>query len=213
MTKTILLGITLAVVFAMGFAVFADAITGLANTSINQDNNKFKKITFSLVEDVKINGEDFGGYAVFTTGGDVIAVTSHQGAYDSETQSFPQKRATFALCNGGQVNAGFCGPIWHTHLVKPVGTALCQIAAIGGLTFEQPSNEVKVKNSNISFKNVQKGTSSFTESVSGAATDFTVGATQVSPNPVTGVGDGVAFDLVPVFDNGNLLAICIGPAA
>ena len=214
MTKKILLGITLAVVFAMSFAVFADAITGLKNTDIKQNNNAFQKITFSLVEDAKINGEDFGGYAVFTTSGDVIAVTSHRGAYDNEAQSFDDPSVTFALCSPAQLNAGLCGPEWHTHLVKPVGTALCSIAAVGSLTFEEPSSNVNVKDSDISVSNVKKGTSSFTNSVSGSALAFTVGASQVSPNPVTGVGDGVPFDLVPVFDGGgNLLVICIGPAA
>ena len=211
MTKKILLGITFAAVFAMGFAVFADAITGLANTDIKQNNNGFQKITFSLVEDAKIAGEDFGGYAIFTTGGDVIAVTSHQGAFDSEAQGSPG--GTFALCSPAQVTAGLCGPEWHTHLVKPVGSALCSIAAVGSLTFEEPSSNVNVKDSDISISNVKKGTSSFTNSISGSALAFTVGASQVSPNPVTGVGDGVPFDLVPVFDNGDLLAICIGPAA
>ena len=211
MTKKILLGITFAAVFAMGFAIFADAITGLNNTDIKQNNNAFQKITFSLVEDAKIAGEDFGGYAIFTTGGDVIAVTSHQGAFDSEAQGSPG--GTFALCSPAQVTAGLCGPEWHTHLVKPVGSALCSIAAVGSLTFEEPSSNVNVKDSDIAISNVKKGTSSFTNSISGSALAFTVGASQVSPNPVTGVGDGVPFDLVPVFDNGNLLAICIGPAA
>ena len=211
MTKTILLGITIAAVFAIGFAVFADAITGLANTDIKQNSNGFQKITFSLVEDAKIAGEDFGGYAIFTTGGDVIAVTSHQGAFDSEAQGSPG--GTFVLCSPAQVASGLCGPEWHTHLVKPVGSALCSIAAVGSLTFEEPSKNVNVKDSDIAISNVKKGTSSFTNSVSGSALAFTVGASQVSPNPVTGVGDGVPFDLVPVFDNGNLLAICIGPAA
>jgi len=212
MTKTILLGITIAAVFVIGFAVFADAITGLAITDIKQNKNGFQKITFSLVEDAKIAGEDFGGYAIFTVGGDVIAVTSHQGAFDSEAQGSPG--GTFALCSAAQVLAGLCGPEWHTHLVKPVGSALCSIAAVGGLTFEEPSKNVKVKDSDISISNIKKGTSSFTESVTGSATAFTVGASQVSPNPVTGVGDGVPFDLVPVFSGGGgLLAICIGPAA
>ena len=213
MTKKILLGITFAAVFAMGFAVFADAITGLANTDIKQNNNGFQKITFSLVEDAKIAGEDFGGYAIFTTGGDVIAVTSHQGAFDSEAQGSPG--GTFALCSPAQVASGLCGPEWHTHLVKPMAApGVCVIAKIGGLTFEEPSSNVNVQDSDITISNVKKGTSSFTESVTGSATAFTVGASQVSPNPVTGVGDGVPFDLVPVFSGGGgLLAICIGPAA
>ena len=33
--------------------------------------------------------QSFGGYAIFTDGGAVVAVTSHAGFYDRETQTAP----------------------------------------------------------------------------------------------------------------------------
>lgn len=215
MTKTVLLGATLAAVFTvMMFASpMADAITGLVDTEVKDNKNTYQKITFSLAGDVVTNGDDFGGYAIFTEDGDVIAVTSHMGAYDSAGQQFDNPLITFALCSPEQLGAGLCGPEWHSHLVQPVENSLCQIAAVGALTFEEPSAAVVANQDNIKVVNVNKGTSSFTESVTGTATDFTAGNSAVNPNPVTGDGVGVPFDLTPVFDGDDLAAICIGPAS
>ncbi|QLH04715.1 hypothetical protein C5F49_04855 [Nitrosopumilus oxyclinae] len=213
MTKTVLLGAILAAVFTvMMFASpMADAITGLLDTEVKDNKNTYQKITFSLAGDVVTDGSDFGGYAIFTEGGDVIAVTSHMGAYDSAGQQFDDPAITFALCSPEQLGAGLCGPEWHSHLVKPVANSLCQIASVGALTFEEPSATVVANQDNIKVVNVKKGTNSFTESVTGTATDFTAGNSAVVPNPVTGVGVGVPFDLTPVFDDDVLQAICIGP--
>ena len=216
MTKTVLLGATLAAVFTvMMFASpMADAITGLVETEVKDNKNTYQKITFSLADDVITDGTDtFGGYAVFTDGGDVIAVTSHMGAYDSAGQQYDNPAITFALCSPEQLDAGLCGPEWHSHLVKPVGSDLCAIAQVGALTFEEPSATVVANQDNIKVVNVKKGTKSFTESVTGLPTDFTAAKSAVDPNPVTGNGVGVPFDLNPVFIDGVLNAICIGPAS
>lgn len=214
MTKKILVGITLAAVFTVMMFVspMADAITGLVETEIKDNKNTFQKVTFSLTGDVVTDGTDFGGYAIFTEEGDVLAVTSHKGAYDSAGQQFDDPAVTFALCSPEQLNAGLCGSEWHSHLVKPASSDLCQIAKVGALTFEQPSATVVANQDNIKVVNVKKDTSSFTESVTGIPTNFTVGNSAINPNPVTGVGVGVPFDLTPVFVDDSLAAICIGPA-
>ena len=214
MTKTVLLGATLAAVFAvMMFASpMANAITGLVDTEVKDNKNTYQKITFSLADDVITDGTNtFGGYAVFTDGGDVIAVTSHKGAYDSAGQQYDNPAITFALCSPEQLDAGLCGPEWHSHLVKPAGDNVCAIAKVGALTFEEPSATVVANQDNIKVVNVKKGTKSFTESVTNTPTDFTAGKSAVVPNPVTGDGVGIPFDLNPVFDGDTLQAICIGP--
>ena len=224
-TKTIL-GISLAAVFAVAIMTQASAIeqtiTPLADTEVKDNKNTYQKITFSLVEEVKLNGEDFGGYAIFTTDGtspedvrDAIAVTTHGPIfYDSEAQIAPTEEqiavdpypGPAVVCTG---DGNACGPEPHTHLVKAVPSAVCQIAAVGAATFEEPSATVVAKHDNIKVINVQKGTSTFTDAVSGEQIDFTVGANPVDPNPVSGQL-GVAFPLVPVpTDDG--LVICIGP--
>lgn len=204
-TKNVLTGTILAAIFtitAISSPLLAEAITGLASTEVEVEDSNIKKIVFELTGDVITDGSDFGGYAVFTSGGDVLAVTSHKGAYDNETQSFPKKGTTFALCNAGQLNAGFCDATWHTHLVKPTGSEHCGFAAIGALTFEEPSQSVQVVGNKIILEGVPIATTEFTNSVDGEDLDFTVG----TPDNV-----GVAFDLQPIFVDGDLAAICIVP--
>lgn len=203
-TKRILTGTTLVAIFAItaiSSPLLAEAITGLADTEVEVKNNNIEKIVFELTGDVVTDGSDFGGYAVFTDG-DVLAVTSHKGAYDNEAQSFPVAGTTFALCNKGQLNAGFCDATWHTHLVQPTGSEHCGFAAIGALTFEEPSQSVQVIGDKIIIEGVPITTTEFTNSVNGEGLDFTAG---VPDNA------GVAFDLEPVFVDGDLAAICIVP--
>lgn len=134
------------------------------------------------------------------------------GAYDSAGQQFDDPVITFALCSPEQLDAGLCGPKWHSHLVKQVDSDLCQIASVGALTFKEPSATVVGNQDGVKVVNVKKGIKSFTESVTGNSTDFTVGNSAVDPNPVTGNGVGIPFDLTPVFVDDGLAAICIGPA-
>jgi len=108
------------------------------------------------------------------------------------------------------------GPEWHTHLAKTVITDACQIAAVGTVTFEEPSATVVAKHDNIKVVNVKKGTLPFTDAVSGAEMEFTAGSSAVDPNPVSGEL-GVVFPLVPVFGDpevpASLQVICMGPPA
>ena len=213
-SKLILSGI-IAITAMIASPILAEAITGLTSTTVTNNTTDYD-IDFTLSGPVVTDGSDFGGYAVFTNSGDVIAVTSHKGVYDNEAQAYPNKNKTFDVCNKGNVNAGYCDATWHTHMVKPVGHSACVIAAVGALTFEQPSTSVIISGNVITVEGVPIGTISYTNSIDGTATDFTAGATHTSPNPVTNSGDGVGFPLVGVFDgkakDKNLVAICIGPA-
>lgn len=200
-----ILGVSIATVLAValvGSPIMADAITELVKTKIKIKDDEYKKIEFKLAEKVPLNGEVFGGYAIFTDG-DVIAVTSHQGAYDSEAQDFDNDETTFALCNPAQLAAGLCGPEWHSHLVQPVSHPRCEFAAVGALTFEEPSDDTKTKGTKIKLKEIEIGTDEFTNSLTGDEQDFTAG------HPTS--SDGVAFDLNAAFDDGgSLVAVCIG---
>jgi hypothetical protein len=211
-TKTIL-SVSLAVIFTVSMILSASAITGLANTSIRDNAKTYQKVIFTLDDSVVTDGTIFGGYAFFTTDGDVVAVTSHKGAYDSKGQKFDDPNTTFALCNPGQLSAGLCGPEWHTHVVKPVADPHCAIAAVGALTYEQPSSHVKIKDNTITLDNVKKGTRTFTNSITSDPEEFIVGNSAVDPNPVTSSGIGVPFDLTPAFEGDTLAAVCIGPLA
>ncbi|MFQ5782537.1 MAG: hypothetical protein ACE5GR_05730 [Nitrosopumilus sp.] len=141
----------------------------------------------------------------------VIAVTSHPGAYDSEAQSFDNDDITFALCSPEQIADGLCGAEWHTHLVEPVDHDRCGFKAIGALTFEEPSEKVKIKAKKIILKEIEMETDDYTNSITGEVKDFTAG-NPVDANPDTKKFDGAAFDLNATFDaSGNLEAVCIGP--
>ena len=211
-----LLGASLAAIFAIalvGSPIMAEAITDLVKTKLKIDDDEYEKITFKLaskIPKVPTGSEIFGGYAVFTDG-HVIAVTAHEGAFDSETQSFPTS-GTFGLCDADQVAAGFCSGVWHTHLVEPVGNENCAFAAVGALTFEEPSDDVKIKAKKIVLKEIEMETDDYTNSITGQEMDFTAG-NPVDADPSTPEFDGAAFDLTPVFIDGNLAAICIGPEA
>jgi hypothetical protein len=227
MNKPVIFSIALMAIVAIAITPLASAVfTGLDETEVEIEDGAYKKIKFESDDDIINTPDIFGGYAIFTTDGDVIAATSHAGFYDSEVQGdggnldapiidFPGPAALCSSTTG-------CGGEWHVHLVKPAGNALCQIAAVGELTYEEPSENTELLShkkkafvKGIQINNIPIGTDSYTEALSGANTDFTVGATAVDPNPVSGEL-GVAFPLVPVFSNpsdpSTLLAVCIGPA-
>jgi len=218
MNTKILLGLTLVAVLAMAVAspAVADAITGIKKTEIKVKNDEIKKLTFKL--DDKVPKHPFGGYALFTDGGSVIAFTSHEGFFDSIEQQAPttsqvalQVGAIAAVCNVMDVA---CGNEWHSHLVNPMTDSVCDgvggIAKVGELTYNQPTDKLKVAGKNIEGKGIDIGTEGFVGAISGSLMDFTVGTP----------GDSAAFDLVPVDVDGvpitvaaDLVAICIVPTA
>jgi len=204
MTKTVLLGLTLAAVLTMAiaFPAIADAITPIKQTEIKVKKGEISKLRFQLEGNVET--QPFGGYAIFTDGGAVVAVTSHAGFYDSETQGVPSSVALqfpgpAAVC---AADSEGCGAEWHTHLVVPdTDNANCNFAAVSELTFEEPSDRLNVAGNNLIIRGVDIGTNSFTPALAGGSDDFTVG------DPLEG---GAAFDLNPAVSDAGLQAVCIG---
>ena len=206
MNSKILLGLTLVAVLAMAVAspAVADAVTGIKKTEIKVKNDEIKKLKFKL--DDKVEKPTFGGYAIFTTEGAVVAYTQHAGVYDSTSQTAPtsdevltQFGAIVALCDP---EASSCGGEWHSHLVVPNTDSLyCDFAEISELSFNEPADKVKAKGKHVEGKNIALGTGGFIGAVSGQLMDFTVG----TPQP-----EGAAFDLNAAFVDGELKAICIG---
>lgn len=207
MTKTVLLGLTLAAVLTMAivFPAVADAITPIKQTEIKVKKGEISKLRFQLEGNVET--QPFGGYAIFTDEGAVVAVTSHAGFYDSETQGEPTIEAISfdgpaAVCGEGSEG---CGAEWHTHLVVPdVDSPYCDFASVSELTFEEPSDRLNVAGNNLIIRGVDIGTNSFTRALASGTDDFTVG------NPQEG---GAAFDLNPAVFGGSLHAVCIGDVA
>ena len=220
MTKTVLLGLTLVAVLAMAvaFPAVADAITGIKKTEVKVKNGEITKLKFQL--DDKVPKHPFGGYALFTEDGSVIAITSHEGFFDSTGQQAPTASqiaqpvgAIAAVCNVTDVA---CGNEWHAHLVNPVTGPLdenddpiCGFAAVGELTYNQPTDKLKIAGKNILARGIDIGNEGFVGAISGALMDFTVG----NPTDMS-----AAFDLDPVDANGDtitkpaaLAAVCIVP--
>lgn len=218
MNTKILLGLTLVAVLAMTIAspAVADAITGIKKTDVKVKNDEIN-LKFHLED--KVPKTPFGGYALFTNGGAVIAITSHAGFFDSTGQQAPTASqiaqpvgAIGAVCTVTDVA---CGNEWHAHLVEPVlGDPICTgvggIASIGDLTYNQPTDKLKIKGKHIEAKGIDIGTEGFVGALSGTLHDITVGTP----------GGSAAFDLVPVDVNGvpiavatDLAAVCIVPTA
>ena len=157
----------------------------------------------------------FGGYAVFTDGpwSEVIAVTAHDRFFDSETQQAPTLTPDLLISVSAAVCANAdpgCGGVWHTHIVKPVANGLCALAAVGGLSFQEPSESVKISGKKITIKGVDIGEQIYLESISSTGMVFTVG-NPVDFDPSTSEFNGAAFDLNPTFDGSGNLVVCIGP--
>jgi len=229
MTKTMtpkkILGISIAAILTVGLAgspLYAEAIGDLIKTKVAIAGDNYDRIVFTTADKIPKKGE-FGGFAILTEG-HVIAVTDHGGFYDSEAQKAPKLppalpiSATAAVCAVGDKG---CNSKWHTHLVEPKESGLCATGlAVGALSFEEPSEKVKVKAKSIVLRNIALGTDSFTESLSNAPKDFTAGLpvdSDVVSGDVTPFSfDGLAFDLTPIFDgsvSAENLVVCIGPLA
>jgi len=208
MNTKILFGLTLVAVLAMAVAspAVADAVTGIKKTEIKVKNGEIDKLKFHL--DDKVEKPTFGGYAIFTTDGAVVAFTQHAGVYDSTSQTAPtsdqidiQVGAIAAVCNVDDVA---CGDEWHSHLVVPdVDNSYCDFAAISELTFNEPADKVKAGGKHVQGKDIALGDGGFVGAISGELSTWTVG----DPLP-----DGAAFDLTPAATASGLKAICIGDA-
>ncbi len=189
MKTKMVLGISLAAVFAVSMIAAQQAMAGVAEGgdliggSISDGVIKFT--TFQ--DPIPRHGEVFGGFGVLTDG-TLLVVTSHRGFYDSESQ-IPRAVDTFAspfveICHGSDLPS--CGPEWHTHLANLVpardgsnctaspgsGLPALEIAA---LTYENPT-EVDVIGNKIFLSKI-KQTGKFTESITGLTQIFGMGNT------------------------------------
>jgi len=218
-TKTIL-GISLAAIFAaMIIPVMADGpepITPLKKTHLSISDDKFNKVLFRATGNVN-TGSVFGGYAIIT-GGDVIAVTSHPGFYDSDVQDEPTEDPAIndpftgvaQVCTA--TDSG-CGHEWHTHLVKGVEDNRCALGvAVGDLSFKEPNHKTKQVLKWISLNGIPFGDQTLESATTGDDTTFTVGLPADAPF-INGFQYSAAFDLTPLTDETGLTGICIGPAA
>lgn len=215
MNTKILLGLTLAAVLAMAVVspAVAETVTGIKKTEFKVKDGEIDKLKFHL--DDKVAEDTFGGYAIFTEGGSVVAYTSHPGVYDSTSQTAPTSDQIDleigAIAAGCSVTPDVaCGGEWHSHLVVPdANSPYCDFAAISELTFNEPANKVKAKGKHVEGKDIAMGTGGFVGAISGVLEDFTVGA-PADADGTTDKFDGAAFDLNPVKVDGDLKAICIG---
>lgn len=218
-SKTIL-GITLAVIFATVITpVLAGGptpITPLKSTHLILDDDEYENILFKL--DGKANtGSVFGGYAIITQG-DVIAVTSHPGFYDSEVQDAPTEAPAIPDPFSGVAQVctstdDGCGSEWHVHLVKGTADARCALGvAVGDLSFEEPNEKTKQVLRWISINGVPLGDQSLTSAATGAATTFTAGLPTDAPF-IPGFQYSAFFDLTPIVESGALAGVCVGPLA
>lgn len=131
MTRTVLLGLTLVAVLTMAiaFPAVADAITGIKKTEIKVKNDEIKKLRFQLED--KVPTTPFGGYAIFTSDGAVVAITSHAGFFDSTEQQAPTvtqvalQVGTFAaVCNVTDVACGNEGMLIWLNLLQTMFVTL-----------------------------------------------------------------------------------------
>lgn len=218
MTKTVLLGLTLMTVLAMTvvFPAVAEAITEIKKTEVKVKKGDLKKLKFKLQDKVPTGA--FGGYAILTDAsptaeydGTAIAITSHAGFYDSERQSPPtlppiiQFGGPAALCAAGDSG---CGGEWHVHVVEAVANTGCASGLqVGELTFDDPSEKLKIKAKALVAKKIELGKEVYTAALAGGDNIFDAGT-------IPGT-DGLAFDLTPKFlddeDPTTLQYVCIGP--
>ena len=156
MNTKILFGLTLVAVLAMAVAspAVADAITGIKKTEIKVKNDEIKKLKFQL--DDKVPKHPFGQQAPTTS------------------QVALQVGAIAAVCNVTDVA---CGNEWHAHLVNPEPETLCDevggIAKVGELTYNQPTDKLKIAGKNILASGIDLGTEGFVGAISGQLMDFT----------------------------------------
>ncbi len=128
------------------------------------------------------------GYGLLTDQGTdaVIVTTTHSGVLDSETQ-----------------DGDASDPIWHNHYIRlgPVaqcGSISANSTGVIDLTFEQPGDvEVDGQTADLTgMPNSFNGTNALTNA-------------SMSSSPGNNVQNAVSFNLVPVFEEEALQAVCV----
>ena len=215
-------GIVVATVLPVSARVFPglDPVTLLSNqgNKIIIDDDEIEKVIFKLTGSPN-TGDVFGGYGALS-GNSLLVVTSHPGFYDSDKQNAPSDAQTekpisptAAVCN---TSDGVCEKVWHTHLANLANDALARASCVPNfeddpntpnneeeesqlrvesLTFEEPSEKVKVKSNKIIVKEVE-GDDDFINSLTAQEMEFLLGDY---------AGSLVSFNLFP----GNLTPVVV----
>ena len=189
MTKTVLLGVTLTALFVASMLVAPAIAASLpkfltiteAEVEVNEDSLEADLETKKTVP-TDGSGGAFG-YGVITDSGlsAIIVTTTHAGVQDSEAQSGPSD------------------PVMHNHYVALTDSdANCPGLAVQDITFEEPG-DVVVSGKNVKIEDVPLSFTG-THSLTGAEISF-----DLDPN----VGAAVSFTLAPVFDNEDIVAVCV----
>jgi hypothetical protein len=195
MTKKLLLGITLAVSFAVLFFAplgIADAMgdfLDIKKAKVSANDNKLKEAVIETFGKIPTKGAAIG-YAVGTTefdpstGGTLIVATTHPGVLDSEEQK-------------GNINS----PAWHNHYVEVGGVAACA-SEVGVLDISHESpGKVSVDGKKIKIRDVPTGTIDTHFGLApNSLNQFTTG------DPIQAVA---SFELIPMFGAEGLEAVCV----
>ena len=215
--KTIMV-ISMATILSLAVTVpaIAEAFPSLKKAVVDVEDDTFNLRFQFEGKSSDIVPPAFGGVAVLTDAGTAIAATTHDRFYDSEKQTAPQEEPVVsfgvaALCTGTDPG---CGPEWHIHIVNPVEDDRCFTGlAVGELTWEDPSEKLKLAGPNIIAKKIALGANEYTASLAGETLVFDAGT-------VPDANGSLAFDLTPIFtdteepiDPTTLAGICIGPLA
>lgn len=160
----------------------------IEEAEVELNDSKIKEVEIETDSKIAKDGDDgaFGYGILDTTGSFALVATTHRGVFDSNVQDGPAG-TTVAICTPEQLDDGLCGPEWHTHYVELGTDGVCVDNTVdmdvtknpdglyvSRITFEEPSEKIKVKKDEIKIKDVQKyGT--FTNSLNGTTQSFAFG--------------------------------------
>ena len=192
MTKTTtILAISLAAVFALSMVALplAEAAGHLVldKSKIDMNSDVIKKAEIKTAGTIpEINtAPSFFGYAVITDGV-LVAATTHDGFYDSETQDMDAPDG-----------------IWHTHMVKATDETECASGlAVAKISFEE-NGKVKVSKNKIKFSDISRDALDLTNALDTTAEEFQLGQPNgvVASFTISTVGAGETFEVCLNIEN------------
>jgi len=192
-TKTIM-GISLAAIFAVTMiasqTVSADGShLDLIESEIKMNSDAITEAEIETAGDIpEINTDpSFFGYAIVTDGV-LVAATTHNGFFDSETQDKENPDG-----------------IWHVHMVEATTDTECASGvAIARVSFEE-NGTVEVEDDEIEFSDISRDALDLTNALTGDVEEFKLGQPNgvVASFTISTVGAGETFEVC--LDNLNPL--------
>ena len=192
-TKTIM-GISLAAIFAVTMiasqTVSADGShLDLIESEIKMNSDAITEAEIETAGDIpEINTDpSFFGYAIVTDGV-LVAATTHNGFFDSETQDEENPDG-----------------VWHVHMVEATtDTACASGVAIARVSFEE-NGTVEVEDDEIEFSDISRDALDLTNALTGDVEEFKLGQPNgvVASFTISTVGAGETFEVC--LDNLNPL--------